>query len=57
MCSCISFWRSFAVLSTLFAGPAGVVAFCADTIGADRALEMIAAASIEVFMVIFPYGV
>jgi hypothetical protein len=38
----------------LFADPAGADISCADTIGADRALAMSAAASIEVFIVIFP---
>jgi hypothetical protein len=41
----------------LIADPAGADISCADTMGADRAQATIAAASIDVFIVIFPYGV
>jgi hypothetical protein len=38
------------------AGPPGADLSCADTMGADRAQATIAEISIEVFMVVFPFG-
>jgi hypothetical protein len=38
------------------AGPPGAVLSCADTMGADKAQATIADISIEVFMVVFPFG-
>ena len=43
-------------VSTLFADPAGADISCADMTAADRALAMSAAASIEVFIVIFTFN-